>query len=200
MKSANRCRRQETTKNYRHPKGNPNLMGALCFMPSVVHCIFFYFSMKSRRHPCEESILPVVHSADISQTSATVPDDFPLSADTADTVFPSPEDLFLRSADKCRRHLGVIVSVRRHPQTLADIRRHGQSTILWREPFYSHASVSTFAARRQRRASRRSQAQRRHQRNSLVRFSRLEKCHARILSHFPARYKSSTRYIWFQVK
>ena len=66
------------------------------------------------------------------------------------------------------------------PQTSADIRRHPQTSadtdkqrFFWVNP-YGDVSASTFAARRLRRACRRSHAQRRHQRNSLMRFSRLE--------------------------
>ena len=124
-------------------------------------------------------ILPVAHPADISQTCPMCPSRIlPLGRHRRHTETHS-EAPFPRSADKCRRHVSFILSVRRHPQTSADT---DKQRIFWVNP-YGDVSASTFAARRLRRACRRSHAQRRHQRNSLMRFSRLETrevpCHDR---------------------
>ena len=178
-----------------HPKRHPSVMGEMCYFPLSFPVVFFHFSKQSRRHPSQDSLLPVAHPADISQTSPKRPSRLlPVRRHRRHAETPSQMTFstFRRQVPQTRRCHGF------GPQTSADIGRHPQtrtkSDFFGVKP-YSDASVTTFAARRLRRASLRSHAQRRHQRNSLVRFSRLEKCHAKIFNHLPARCKSSDRYI-----
>ena len=123
---ANGCRCKRTTNNDMHPKRHPSVMGEMCYFPFSFPVVFLHFSKQSRRHPSKDSFLPVKHPQTPRRQVRSVLAGFSPSADTADTMKPPPRWPFPGSADKCRRHVGVMVSVRRHPQTSADIRRHGQ--------------------------------------------------------------------------
>ena len=141
-----------------------------------VPCTFDFFSLFQRK-PADILRKTWFCRLHIPQTSRRhvpcVPAGFSLLADTADTRKPTRKHLFhapqTSAADMSVSYF-LSADIRRHPQTSADT---DKQRIFWVNP-YGDVSASTFAARRLRRACRRSHAQRRHQRNSLMRFSRLE--------------------------
>jgi hypothetical protein len=132
-------------------------------------------------------ILPVAHPADISQTCPMCPSRILLLADTAGTRKPTRKHF-----STLRQTSAADMSVHTFcPQTSADT---DKQRIFWVNP-YGDVSASTFAARRLRRACRRSHAQRRHQRNSYNAIFSPREVPCQDRQPFAARCKSSDRYI-----